>query len=83
MSKWGLCINTMKTNIVVFRRRGPVRLDKRWTYNGEYLKIVNDFNYLGVVFYYTGLFILNQEVLTGKGLTSLNMLLSKVRTFNL
>ena len=44
--------------------------------------MVRDFNYLGVVFNYTGSFILNQGVLAGKGLKALNVLLSNTRKCN-
>lgn len=81
--KWGLSVNIPKTKIMVFRKRGPLRQDEKWFYNGEELETVNDFNYLGVVFNYTGSFTLNQEVLAGKGLKALNILLMKVRTYNL
>jgi len=39
------------------------------------LDVVNDFNYLGTVFNYTGIFALNQQQLVGKGLKALNVLL--------
>ena len=35
---------------------------------------MNEFNYLGRVFKYTGSFVLNQETLVGKGLKALNCL---------
>jgi len=44
---------------------------------------VNDFNYLGVVFNYTGSFTLNQEHLTGKALKAMNILLSKCHDYDL
>ena len=42
--------------------------NESWIYNGTPLEVVNDFNYLGTVFNYTGTFVLNQETLVGKGL---------------
>ena len=74
--KWGLEVNTEKTKVMVFRNRGPLKANEKWTYNGKNLEVVNDFNYLGTVFNYTGSFILNQETLAGKGLKALNVLLS-------
>ena len=71
--KWGLNVNITKTKIVVFRKRGPLRLEDKWLYNGEELETFNDFNYLGVVFNYTGSYALNQEVLSGRGLKALNI----------
>ena len=43
------------------------------------LDVVNDFNYLGTCFSYTGKFMYNQEILAGKGLKALNILLFKLR----
>ena len=65
---WGLQVNTMKTKIVVFRKRGNVRNSEKWLYNGQALEVVDHFNYLGTVFSYTGNFTFNQEHLFGKAL---------------
>ena len=59
---------------MVFRKRGVIRLNEKWTYADENLESVNDFNYLGTVFNYTGNFSMNQEYLSGKGLKALNTL---------
>ena len=61
-TNWGLQVNTEK-KIEVFRKRGRLYDDESWTYNGVSLEVVNDFNYLGTVFNYTGSFALNQEML--------------------
>ena len=45
--------------------------------------MVNNFNYLGTVFNYTGTFVLNQETLVGKGLKALNCLLYNVKRYPL
>ena len=50
-----------------------------FTYNGNMMEVVNDFNYLGTVFNYTGNFSLNQQQLVGKGLKALTVLLIKCR----
>jgi hypothetical protein len=42
-------------------------------YKGHKLHCVNDFNYLGTVFNYTGNFALNQEQLVGKALNKIRM----------
>ena len=54
---WGLEVNINKTKVVrVFRRRGPVLVSEKWYYNGHALEVVDNFNYLGTVFYFTGSF---------------------------
>lgn len=65
---WGLTVNTSKTKVMVFRKRGRLQPTEHWTYNGQIIEVVNDFNYLGTVFNYTGNFNLNQEYLVGKAL---------------
>ena len=80
--KWGLEVNTTKTKVMVFRKRGNVRNDETWLYNNVELKVVNDFNYLGTVFNYTDSFVLNQETLAGKGIKALNVLLNKTKEYN-
>ena len=79
-SRWGLQVNTDKTKILVFRKRGGLRDNETWTYKGSQLEVVNGFNYLGTVFKYTGSFVVNQETLVGKGLKALNCLLYTVST---
>ena len=51
---WGLEVNTVKTKCVVFRKRGGLLKNEKWLHNGMEIETVNDFNYLGVVFNYTG-----------------------------
>jgi len=68
---------------MVFRKRGGLLPNEKWTYNGHAIETVNDFNYLGVVFNYTGSFNLNQEHLIGKALKALNTLFCKCQEFDL
>ena len=44
---------------MVFRKRGGLYNNETWTYKGISLEIVDNFNYLGTVFNYTGNFALN------------------------
>ena len=81
--KWGLTVNTEKTKIMVFRNKGGLRNNEIWTYKGMPLEVVNDFNYLGTVFNYTGSFALNQTTLSGKGLKALNCLLYNIKKYSL
>jgi hypothetical protein len=68
---------------MVFRKRGPLRADEVWYYGNAHVDTVNDFNYLGTVFNYTGSFVLNQEFLAGKGLKALNSLIMNTRDLKL
>ena len=65
---WDLEVNIAKTKVVVLRKRGPVSSDECWYYNNELLDVLNDFNYLGVVFHFTGSFVLNNQCSIDKGL---------------
>ena len=81
--KWSLEVNTLKTKAMVFRKRGDVRPNEIFVYKGNVLDVVNDFNYLGTIFNYTGTFSLNQEHLVGKALKSLNVLMANCYKFDL
>lgn len=73
-TNWGLEVNIDKTKIMVFRKRGRLLENEKWTFNGNPLEVVNNFNYLGIVFNYTGNFSMNQDYITGKALKALNVL---------
>ena len=73
--KWGLEVNTSRTKIVVFRKKGKLKDNEKWTYGNTTIEVVNNFNYLGVVLNYTGNFNLHHEHLKGKALKALNVLL--------
>ena len=68
---------------MVFRRRGALLCNEIWYYDNVQVDVVNDFNYLGTCFNYAGTFVLNQEILTGKGLKALNELFHNVKKFKL
>ena len=59
--KWGLQVNEAKTKIMVFRKRGKLKDDERWYYNGTLLDVTDDFNYLDCIFHYTGRFASHVE----------------------
>ena len=80
--EWGLTVNVEKTKIVVFRKRGLLRENERWHFNNSYIQVVNDFNYLGTVFNYTGTFILNNEFINGKGLKALHTLITNTSKYD-
>ena len=68
---WSLEVNAQTTKVMVFRKRGGLLNSEVFTYNGNRLEVVNDFNYLAMVLNYTGKFSLNQQQLVGKGLKHL------------
>jgi len=78
---WGLTVNPDKSKVVVFRKRGPILESEKWLYNSVPLETVDNFNYLGVVFNYSGSFVLNQSAIAGKGLKALNTPLANIRSF--
>ena len=74
-NSWGLEVNTEKTKIMVFRNRGLLLRGENWTYNNQEIEVVDEFNYLGTIFKYTGSFSSNTEYIIGKALKALNVLL--------
>jgi hypothetical protein len=70
-------------SVVVFRKRGPVKQEERWYYNNQPLEVVNDFNYLGVVFNYTGSFVLHKQYVIGKAIKASNILLNNINKYEL
>ena len=74
-SNWGLEVNAEKTKIMVFRKRGRLLWGEHWTYNNQEIEVVDEFNYLGTIFKYTGNFSSNTEYIVGKALKALNVLL--------
>ena len=81
--KWSLAVNATKTKVMVFRKRGRLLPDEVFTYDGKVLDNVDNFNYLGTIFNYTGSFVHNQEHLVGKALKALNMLRVNCKKFKL
>jgi hypothetical protein len=73
----GLKSTLIKRKSVAFRNA-----NERWTYNGSLITTtVNNNNYLGTVFNYTGFYTLNQTTLVGKGLKALNVLIHKTKHY--
>ena len=80
---WGLEVNTQKTKVMVFRKKGKILPNECFTYNNIVLENVDHFNYLGTVFSYTGNFCNNQEQITGKALKALNVLLTNCSKYKM
>ena len=80
-TRWGFEVNTEKTKVIVFRKRGRLGQDVQFLFDNSPLEIVDNFNYLGVIINYTGSFALNQQSLLGKGLKAMNTLLANVKTY--
>lgn len=74
--KWNLQVNINKTKIMVFRKGGNLRQNEKWTYAGEDIEIVNNFNYLGIVLSSGGSFVKATNTLVGKALKAMHALLS-------
>ena len=79
---WGLEVNISKTKVVVFRKRGPIKQNETWYYNNEPLEIVDNFNYLGIVFNYTGTFVLNNQYVVGKALKAMHVLRKNINKYD-
>ena len=51
--KWQLNVNLDKTNIVVFRRGGPLSTREKWFYKNKQINVVNEYKYLGILVTHT------------------------------
>ena len=60
-NEWKLSLNVSKTKIVVFRNGGVLRENDKWFYHGNEIEVVNEFNYLGLLFNYNGKFSKTQK----------------------
>ena len=60
-TKWNLCVNTEKTNIVEFRNSAKLSTKEKWVYNNESIEVVDCFDYLGLIIIFNGKFTINIE----------------------
>ena len=72
--KWSLTVNVEKTKVMIFRKKGVLKEDYTWTYQGENIEMVESFSYLGLVFSCRGSFVQATYELKGKALRSMNAL---------
>ena len=75
-------MNTTKTKMTVFRKRGRLRQHEQWSYNDESLERVDNVNCLETGFISNGKFSSNQQRLVGKVLKAMNCLLYNLKTFD-
>ena len=47
--EWAMEVNLTKSEIMVFRNGGRLGTNERWTFNGENVRIVNEYKYLGML----------------------------------
>lgn len=74
----GLYVNQNKTKIEVFRSRGNVKPEERWSLNGNPVEICDDFVYLGLLFHYNESFLHTQKSLSNQGRKALfNLYIAK------
>ena len=66
-NEWKLSLNVSKTKIVVFRNGGVLRENDKWFYHGNEIEVVNEFNYLGLLFNYNGKFSKTQKHAADQG----------------
>ena len=84
--QWDLTVNLTKTNVVIFSKgRITTKMPKsgKFTFEGNEVKVLDDYTYLGVIFNYNGSFekaIVNQKAVA---LKAMHALLSKVRILRL
>jgi hypothetical protein len=60
-------LNVDKIKIAVFRNGGKMKDSEKWYCNGKSLGIVNQFNYLGMLFNFNGKFNVTQNISPNKG----------------
>ena len=79
---WDLTVNLDKTKVVIFSQRSKTP-KKPFMYNGQEVKVVEDYTYLGVIFNYNGTFKKAVENQKAVGLRAMQALLSKIRILSL
>ena len=67
---------------MVFQKGGSVSKTLKWTYKGQELQIVNNFNYLGIVMSSAGLFVPATNTLYGKALKAIHSLFNLTKDMN-
>ena len=76
--KWNLIANVDKTKVSIFRK-GRLQLNIHFTYAGNDIEIVSEFNYLGLVFSCRGAFAKATNMLSSKVVKAMNGLFADVK----
>ena len=76
-------MNVDNTKIMIFRKGGLLSQLERWYHNGTVIEIVNQFDYLGIVFTPGGTFMKASETLSEKAIRALCSLLSMTKSFEI
>ena len=80
--KWNLTVNIDKTKILVFRNGKKLTGHVNWTYDGKNIEVVDQFNYLGMLFNYNGKFTQTQRHVAEQGRKALFAISSTLKNFN-
>ena len=78
--KWNLTVNTNKTKVMIFQKRGRISQQYKWYNNGVELEVSKAYSYLGIVFTSNGNFTKAQTKLAeqaSKAMFSLFKCISK------
>lgn len=46
--RWGMEVNQAKSEIMIFRNSGRLAANEKWIFNGEHLRVTNEYKYLGI-----------------------------------
>ena len=77
-SSWGLSVNKTKTKIVIFTKHDP-QIELFFKCGENYIEIVNDYKYLGIIFHKTGKFTHAEEHLAKQGIKAMHALRRNVQ----
>ena len=80
--KWNLTVNIDKTKILVFKNGKKLTGHVNWTYDGKNIEVVDQFNYLGMLFNYNGKFTQTQRHVAEQGRKALFAISSTLKNFN-
>jgi len=81
-SKFGMSVNTRKTQIMVFRNGGPLRDNEKWWYKGEPVKVTSYYDYLGLTISSRMVWTKAIDNLCRKALKAINYIQQFARCYN-